>query len=375
MPRRGEHIHKRKDGRWEARYKCGITDTGKAIYKSVYAKTYAEVKEKQQRGIAAYRRGSIQKGNITFGEAVTLWQEVNRSRHKGATNVRYVNLIEKHIRPDLDGIKISQLSSMFLSNFMNRKLETGRLDKKGGLSPAYVRSIMLVIRSVIDFAINEKLCPTIPVKIHPPTIQKKELEILSVSEQGMLEMRLLENLDETALGIYLSLRVGLRIGEVCALKWCDIDLTNAVMHVRATIARVPSDSADGSTKTKLIRDTPKTKASLRDIPISENIIRVMQKMQKKCVSEYVVSSTPDFVSPRTFEHRFHRILAENNIRNINFHALRHTFATRCVEAGVDIKSLSEILGHSNAAITLNTYVHSSMERKREQLEKLNHAAL
>ncbi len=163
MPKRGEHIHKRKDGRWEARYKCGISVAGKTLYKSVYAKTYAEVKEKQQKCMVEYRKGAIPERCVTFGSALALWQEVNKSRHKGATNMRYANLIDKHIAPELSNVRISQINTALLSDFMNRKLESGRLDGKGGLSPAYVRSIMLVINSVIEFSIAECLCP--PVKI------------------------------------------------------------------------------------------------------------------------------------------------------------------------------------------------------------------
>ena len=241
---------------------------------------------------------------------------------------------------------------------MNRKLESGRLDGKGGLSPAYVRSIMLVINSVIEFSIAECLCPPVKINIHMPAMQRKELEILNSSDQARLETALLADLDETSLGIYLTLQTGLRIGEVCALRWCDIDLARAIIHIRSTIARVRAANNEVCRKTKLIRDTPKTKASTRDIPIAENVI----------------SPTAEFVSPRTFEYRFHKFLTENNIPDVNYHVLRHTFATRCVEAGVDIKSLSELLGHSNVAITLNTYVHSSIERKREELKKLNHMA-
>ena len=166
MPKRGEHIHKRKDGRWEARYKCGISVAGKTLYKSVYAKTYAEAKEKQQKYMAEYRKGTIPERCVTFGSALALWQEVNKSRHKRATNMRYANLIDRHIAPELSNIRISQINTALLSDFMNRKLESGRLDGKGGLSPAYVRSIMLVINSVIEFSIAECLCPPVKINIH-----------------------------------------------------------------------------------------------------------------------------------------------------------------------------------------------------------------
>ncbi len=374
MPKRGEHIHKRKDGRWEARYKCGISVAGKTLYKSVYAKTYAEAKEKQQKYMAEYRKGTIPERCVTFGSALALWQEVNKSRHKRATNMRYANLIDRHIAPELSNIRISQINTALLSDFMNRKLESGRLDGKGGLSPAYVRSIMLVINSVIEFSIAECLCPPVKINIHMPAMQRKELEILNSSDQARLETALLADLDETSLGIYLTLQTGLRIGEVCALRWCDIDLVRAIIHIRSTIARVRAANNEVCRKTKLIRDTPKTKASTRDIPIAENVMEALKVVKRKCRSEYVISPTAEFVSPRTFEYRFHKFLTENNIPDVNYHVLRHTFATRCVEAGVDIKSLSELLGHSNVAITLNTYVHSSIEQKREELKKLNHMA-
>ena len=149
----------------------------------------------------------------------------------------------------------------------------------------------------------------------------------------------------------------------------DIDLKNCMIHVRHTVVRVRDhDGAASGTSLKI--DRPKTPASIRRIPICSNLFRILSACESQAASEYVVSERPGFISPRTFEYRYHKILKANRIPSINFHGLRHTFATRCIEAGVDVKSLSEVLGHANAAITLNTYVHSSMELKRAQLEKL-----
>ena len=169
----------------------------------------------------------------------------------------------------------------------------------------------------------------------------------------------------------ISLNTGLRLSEICALKWSDIDFENAILHVRTTVARV-RNTGEGS-KTKLIIDRPKTKSSFRDIPISSYLMKMLVSLYEKRKSEYVVSDQEGFISPRTYSYRFHKVLEKYNVKQVNYHALRHTFATRCIEHGVDVKTLSEILGHSNASITLNTYVHSSMERKREQLEKLTTA--
>lgn len=180
---------------------------------------------------------------------------------------------------------------------------------------------------------------------------------------------MIHNIDETKLGILISLNTGLRIGEVCALSWDDIDFERQIFHIRSTVARVKS--MDSGVNSKLIIDKPKTKSSLRDIPIPSKLLTILVSMKKQSKGKYVVSAENSFVSPRTYEYRYHKILDEYNIPSVNYHTLRHTFATRCIEVGVDVKTLSEILGHANVSITLNTYVHSSMELKRQQLEKLS----
>ena len=202
-------------------------------------------------------------------------------------------------------------------------------------------------------------------------MEQKNIVILNSSELNILENGLSTDSSLESLGIMLSLYTGLRIGEICALRWCDIDLENKVLHVRHTIARVKNTNMVGNAKTCLVIDKPKTKSSLRDIPITTKIFSLLSTARATSVSEYVISDQSTFLSPRTYEYRFHKKLKEHNIKDINYHALRHTFATRCIEKGIDVKSLSEILGHSNVSITLNTYVHSSMELKRSQLEKLN----
>lgn len=170
------------------------------------------------------------------------------------------------------------------------------------------------------------------------------------------------------MGVLLSLRAGLRIGEVCALSWEDVDLSKEVIHIRHTVARV--DSTEAGRKTKLILDAPKTASSERYIPICSDLLTVLKRIRSGGSSGFVVSGSEYFVSPRTFEYRYHTLLKAAKVSSVNFHCLRHTFATRCIEVGVDVKSLSEILGHSSVSITMDTYVHSSIELKRAQIEKL-----
>lgn len=371
MSKRGENIRKRKDGRWEGRYKKGRDANGKIIYGSVYGKKYREVKEKlaliiQTDGTPINRKN----GERQFREVLMLWLETNRIRHKGATESKYLYLIETHIVPELGSIRLSQINATIINSFLMKKLENGRLDQSGGLSSSYVRSIMLIINATLKFAADEQMCQPLKTPIYKPTSCKKELPILNLETQVQIESFLTQKLDPTKAGIFISLHTGLRIGEICALSWEDIDFERKIIHVRHTVARVSDKVASASNATKLIIDTPKTKASTRDIPISSRLFPIINELKNISNSKYLVSYTAGFVSPRTYEYRYHKVLDECGVSSVNYHALRHTFATRCIEAGVDVKSLSEILGHGNVSVTLNTYVHSSMELKRTQIEKL-----
>lgn len=372
MSKRGENIHKRKDGRWEGRYIKFRRPDGKIHYGSVYGKTYRETKEKLRMTSTTVQYSSKSpKDDMYYKELLDMWLNNNRVRLKQATLTKYQNIITTHIIPELGDVKLSHLNAANINSFLANKLENGRLDRTGGLAPSYVRSIMLVITASIKFATNEQLMEPLKSPIYKPSIEKKEYLILTRDEQKKLEQYIRYEPDNTKLGILLSLYAGLRIGEVCALTWDDIDLKNKIIYVRHTVARIKTEISTETVSTKLIIDAPKTKASMREIPITANLHGILLSQFKVSVSPYVISDTNNFVNPRTFEYRYHRVLKECGVSSVNFHILRHTFASRCVEAGVDVKSLSEILGHGNVSITLNTYVHSSMEQKREQLEKLD----
>lgn len=364
MPRRGENIRKRKDGRWEARYKKGIDSNGRALYGSVYGKTYREVKEKQLQILREGEQQATGKKDIQFRDAATLWLDANRIRFKGATECRYQYLLESHILPSLGGKKLCEITGPAVNDFLADKLSNGRLDGKGGLSAAYVRSIMLIISGVMAFAAAEGLCLPLRSQIRKPPISPREMAVLNDADRQRLEAELLLGTDGTKLGVLICLYTGLRIGEVCALTWEDIDLENRVLYVRHTVARVRRGDPGVS---GLVIDRPKTPSSLRCVPICSRLQDVLKAQQG---AGYVVSNRADFVSPRTFEYRYHKLLDASGVPQIHFHALRHTFATRCIASGMDVKSLSEILGHSSVSTTLGTYVHSSMEMKRTQLEKL-----
>jgi integrase len=371
MPKAGVNIHKRKDGRWEGRYKVGVYPNGATKYKSVYGISYTEAKDKLFSVIAEKGISSKQTKERTFSEILQLWLCNNRLRQKGATEHKYRTIIDKHIEPEIGSLKLSKISAVTINSFLERKLKFGRIDKSGGLSSSYVRTMASIIQSALQFAVDEGYCQPLKSTVCKPPLEKKDLRILTKDEQEQLEAFLYSSVDLVGVGIMISLYAGLRIGEICALSWEDIDLASGIIHIRHTIARVPCTDPQKDAKTSLIVDTPKTKASLRDIPISSLLQEQLATV--KSSTGFILTDSQAFVSPRTYEYRFHKVLDNCGIDQVNYHTLRHTFATRCIEAGVDVKSLSEMLGHANVGITLNTYVHPSMDLKRLQLEKLHSA--
>lgn len=364
MGRRSDHIHKRKDGRWEGRYFIERKKDGKIHYGSVYGKTHKEVKAKLEN--ITYCNPKVTTKNLTFKHLSELWLDSNRIRLKGSTIQKYEFLLNTHILPELGTINLSDINAAIINTFLSRKSENGRKNEFGALSASYMKTITLIISSVIHFGVQEKLCSPLNTKIYHPQETKRELCILSKEDQQKLEKQLTSVITPVGVGIMLSLHAGLRIGEVCALQWSNVDLGEKVIHIRSTICRVGKN--DGSNGTKLILGTPKTKASQRDIPISSVLYNVLTELKNVSDSTFIISESEHFMSPRTYEYRFHRILELCNVPSINYHALRHTFATRCIEAKMDVKTLSEILGHGKVSVTMDIYVHSSMDQKRKQLE-------
>jgi len=366
MSKRGENIRKRKDGRWEGRYICGRTESGKAIYHSIYGKTYGEAKEKlHAKRIEANEKAGGDK-DVTFQFILNDWLKNNRIRYKLSTYTKYKYIIDKHILPELGKEKMGNLHASRINSFLDGKMSIGGLKTEGGLSASYVRTMALIIDSALKYAAAEELCIPMKTSIKKPVIKKEQIQTLSCSECDCLAEYCYANLNNTNIGILISLNTGLRIGEICALKWSDIDVYSHLLHVNNTMSRVK----DEEDKWKWLVETPKTQASVRVIPISKRLFNALMKMKESAVSDYVVSNYKGFTNPRTYEYRFHTEIRTGGVRDINFHVLRHTFATRCVEGGMDVKTLSELLGHSNVSITLSTYVHSSLELKKTQMEKV-----
>ena len=368
MPRRGENIRKRSDGRWEARYPQGKDSNGRTKYKSVYGKTYREAKEKQRQ--ALNRNAPVLSDAVPmFDEILKMWMERNCVKLKASTIYRYEYLIQTHIAPSLGKKYVNQITGQELAVFLSQKSQHGRLDGNGGLSSAYVRSIMLIIHSAMDYAAELGYIPQVRISLPSPHCPDKQQFALTSRQQRLLEEALTDDTNPTEIGVWLALYSGLRLGEICALKWEDVDLEQRVIHIRHTVTRVPDGSGrPGATQNRI--GSPKSTASYRIIPICSKLESLLKSCREASSSDYVIPNGSTFLSPRTFTYRFHRLAERAGLPDIHFHILRHTFATQCIAAGVDIKSLSEILGHKTPSVTLSIYVHSTMDQKRREIEKL-----
>ena len=354
MARRGENIYKRKDGRWEGRYKNGFKPDGKAKYSSIYGKSYAEVrsamidKRLQLQTEASFCR-------LKFGEIVNLWLESIKNNVKESTYANYLIKVEKHILTRLGGIAYDKLTVQNLNDFVSERLSTG-------LSAKYVSDIAVLIKSVTKFAHRQYgYADKAEFMVLPKREKQSEKRLLNDSQQNILTAKLMNNITPNNAGILLAASTGIRIGELCGLKWSDLDFEKSTITVRRTIQRIKSQ--DGESSTKLIVTLPKSRTSLREIPIPEFLRSVLFKL-KSDSNSFILTGNSRFVEPRTMQYRFKSILKRLDLPQVSFHALRHMFATKCVALGIDVKTLSEILGHSSVRITLDRYVHSSMDRKQ-----------
>ena len=308
---------------------------------------------------------------------VPQWLENSKIRVKESTYVKYVNLTANHILPLLGDIEAERLTTDTIEQFVQSRLNAGNKQGKG-LAEKTVKDLLIVLKDICRYA---ALCDVyIPCRFELIRIRgnENEIQVLDKQTQFQLERFLMKdvyNLKKT--GILLSLCMGLRLGEICALRKGQILYKDGILQVRSTMQRIQNFNAEvdwkgrENRKTRVIITSPKSACSVRDIPMPEFMVERLKRLKTSADDVFVLTGTSKkFVEPRTYENVFKRYLMECNMDIVNFHALRHTFATRCIEKGFDVKTLSEILGHANVNITLNRYVHSSMEQKRKWMNEL-----
>lgn len=292
---------------------------------------------------------------MLYSDKLDSWLKEKKIYLKYSTYTNYYNVIHNHIMPDIGNYQIEELNNDILQELILKKLENGRRDGKGGISFKYAKDIIQVLKFTLPFKIN------IQLPYHPP----KVVEIFEKDEQITLINHLQSEINSKNFGILLCIHTGIRIGELCALKWSDINFQSKLLKVDKTMIRTFTKE-DGSV---LNITPPKSRSSTRMIPLNSWIMHYAIMLQRE-PDKYILTGKPHYIEPNKYRLYYNRILQELEIKHRKFHALRHTFATRCIECGCDYKSLSELLGHSNVSITMNIYVHPQMELKRKCVELL-----
>ena len=358
-------VRHRADGRWEGRYTAGRDpETGKQIIKNVLAKTQRECKEKLNKAIEESKGLDVVKaGQYTVGQWMELWFEnFAKIKVRPASHQTYKGYIENHIKPNIGAIPLNKLTALDLQKFYKKLLTDGRVDRieaknqAKGLSAKTVRNINQVISSAMDLAIEQKLIAANPTNACAlPKVEHKEMKTLTAEQLASF----LREAKETGVYemYYIELATGLRRGELLGLKWEDIDWAQEIIRVRRQVARVNG---------KIVEAPLKTRNSYRTVSISADAIEVLKTQKAKTNDEYVFPSpTGGPISPDSVLHMLHRVLERAGLPKVRFHDLRHTFATLALQNGVDIKTVSGMLGHYSAGFTLDTYAHVTTAAQRE----------
>ena len=347
------NIYARKDGRFEGRVYLGKDENGKRRYKSYYGATEEEVRRKHE--LAKFSAvPNISAAEMTIATLVAEWLLSVQNRVKESPLANYRLKLKKHIIPSFGAMNCCAVGSKEIYGFINAKIVEG-------LSSRYVSDILVLMKSMFKYAAREYGIKNVFDGITMPKKQSKEVRLLTRNEETKLKAYITDNPSLVGMGIALTMYTGLRVGELCALTWEAIDLENHTLTVKKTMQRIQNH--EGGSKTKLIITEPKSEKSHRMIPIPECMIEMLRsfKADDGC---FLLTGETKPMEPRAMQYRFSRLLKRLWLPHIHYHALRHGWASHAIELGFDVKTLSEILGHSSVELILRLYVHSSFERKR-----------
>ena len=297
-----------------------------------------------------------------ISQIADLWKEEKRQFVKKSTFAASSLIVETHLLPAFGNL--TTVTEKGVQDFVLHKLN-------GGLSQKTIKDMLIVLRMILKYGAKKNYCVYAPIDVIFPTDrERQELEVLSIANQKKIMRFVEENFTFRNLGIFICLSTGVRIGEICALTWQDIDTENCIIHIRKTIQRIYIRE-NSIRHTELMIDTPKTATSIRDIPMTKDLLSVLKPL-RKVVNENFFVLTNDITptEPRTYRNYYKKLLVKLNIPPIKFHGLRHSFATRCIESHCDYKTVSVILGHSNISTTLDLYVHPNYEQKKKCIDKM-----
>lgn len=298
----------------------------------------------------------------TINQITEEWKEEKKKYVKKSTYAAYQLLIQNHIKSYFGDLY--EVNEEKVQQFVFDKLDAG-------LSEKTIRDIIIVLKMILKFGIKNGYLEYVQIDAKFPSKQKKkDLDVLSKADQKKFMEHLRNNFTFKNLGIFICLSTGMRIGEICGLRWCDVDTVEGVIKVRHTLQRIYI--IEGETRhTELLLDTPKTANSVRDIPMSSELLKMLKSLNK-VVNEnyYVISNDIKPIEPRTYRNYYKKLCKQLDIPELKFHGLRHSFATRCIESKADYKTVSVLLGHSNISTTLNLYVHPNKEQKKKTIDKM-----
>lgn len=304
---------------------------------------------------------------ILYKDWIYTWLLEKKDYIKESTYANYSNNIFNHIIPKLGNYYLNELNHKVIQDFLLELSKNGRKDNNGGLAEKTIKDITIIIKGSIKKGINEDKIKHIELTFNYPKDNKEnKLYVLTKREQNKITNYVLENINSRNIGLLISLYSGIRIGELCALKWEDVDFKKNCLTINKTIQRVYIKDKNKNIS-KVIITTPKTKNANREIPINKDFLEILKKV-KSDKKNYILTGNEKYIEPRTYRKYFNKVLDELKIKHFNFHSLRHTFATNCISLGVDYKTVSELLGHANVNITLNLYVHPRYSQKKKCID-------
>lgn len=304
---------------------------------------------------------------ILYKDWIYTWLLEKKDYIKESTYANYSNNIFNHIIPKLGNYYLNELNHKVIQDFLLELSKNGRKDNTGGLAEKTIKDITIIIKGSIKKGINEDKIKHIELTFNYPKDNKEnKLYVLTKREQNKITNYVLENINSRNIGLLISLYSGIRIGELCALKWEDVDFKKNCLTINKTIQRVYIKDKNKNIS-KVIITTPKTKNANREIPINKDFLEILKKV-KSDKKHYILTGNEKYIEPRTYRKYFNKVLDELKIKHFNFHSLRHTFATNCISLGVDYKTVSELLGHANVNITLNLYVHPRYSQKKKCID-------
>ena len=304
------------------------------------------------------------KNKILYKTWIIDWLYEKKHYIKTSTYSSYSNNIYNHIIPSLGNLYLNEITHKTIQDFILKLADKGRSDNTGGLSEKTIKDITIIVKSSISKAIRENIIKYIDLTFkYPKKTSKKDIYILTSYEQNKLTNYVINNLNHKNLGILISLYTGIRIGELCALKWEDINFKKSILKINKTAQRIYIKS-ENNTESIIIIDTPKTNNAIREIPINKTLLEILKKLKSKS-NYYILTNSTKVLEPRAYRKHFNSVLKKSKMKHFKFHSLRHTFATNCITLGNDYKTVSEILGHANISITLNLYVHPRLSQKKK----------